>query len=244
MKPISARTHATRAVIQLRQKIMSGAVPGGSRLFEVNVAEELNISRTPVREAMARLAEEGLLDRASGGGFVVRTFSFADVVDAIELRGVLEGTAARLAAERGVPADAMCRIVGIATQLDDCFSETSEDVDFDRYTELNAAFHHELAGLSGSEMIRREVERVARLPFASPSAFMPDSANIGAFRRSMHVAQEQHHAMLAAIAGREGFRAEAIAREHARVARRNLDYIMAQDRSFIERMPGLALIVG
>ena len=51
---------------------------------------------------MSRLAEEGLLDRVNSGGFVVRTFGFADVVDAIELRGVLEGTAARLAAERGV----------------------------------------------------------------------------------------------------------------------------------------------
>ena len=244
MKPAAARTHATRAVIRLRQKIMSGALAGGARLFEVPVAQELRISRTPVREAMARLAEEGLLERASGGGFLVRTFGFSDVVDAIELRGVMEGTAARLAAERGAAPEAMERIGAITSALDTCFGEGLEDVDFERYAELNAAFHHELAALSGSETVRREVERMTRLPFASPSAFLPDRTNIGAFRRSLHVAQDQHHAIVAAIEAREGFRAETIAREHARMARQNLDYIMSQDPSAIERLPGLALIMG
>ncbi len=71
------------------------------RLFEVSLAETLEISRTPVREALSRLAEEGLLDRLPNGGFVVRRFGYEDVIDSIELRGVMEGTAARLAAERG-----------------------------------------------------------------------------------------------------------------------------------------------
>ena len=56
------------------------------------LAKEFSISRTPIREALSRLAEEGLLERARGGGFVVRSFAIADVLDMIELRGVLEGT--------------------------------------------------------------------------------------------------------------------------------------------------------
>jgi GntR family transcriptional regulator of vanillate catabolism len=231
-----------RAVMQLREKIMSGELFGGMRLFEVSVAEQLNISRTPVREAMSRLTEEGLLERARGGGFVVRTFSIADVADAIELRGVLEGTAARLAAERGPAPDAMTRFKDIVAKLDGCFGELPDDVDFEAYTELNAEFHHELARLSGSEIVRREVERITRLPFASPSAFLPDRANIGGFRKSLHMAQEQHRAIAAAIEAREGFRAESIAREHARAARRNLDYIMSLDRSLIGRVPALGLL--
>jgi len=239
----SARTHAMRAVMELRQKVMSGELPGGMRLFEVPMAEQLQISRTPVREAMSRLAEEGLLDRAPGGGFVVRTFSFADVIDAIELRGVLEGTAARLAAERGVAPEALARIRGILAELERCFGDRPGDVDFEAYAEGNEAFHNELAALSGSDVVRREVERVTRLPFASPSAFMPDRADIEAFRKSLNTAQEQHRAMVAAIAGREGTRAEMIAREHARAARRNLEYVMREDRSLMSRMPGLALVV-
>lgn len=244
MKQDTARTHATRAVIALREKILSGELSGGMRLFEVPVAEQLKISRTPVREAMSRLTEEGLLERARNGGFVVRTFSFADVIDAIELRGVLEGTAARLAAERGVAPEAMARLKQIVARLDECFGESPDAVDFDGYAECNAAFHHELAALSGSAIVRREVERITQLPFASPSAFLPDKANIAAFRKSLHMAQEQHHAIAAAIEAREGFRAEATAREHARAARRNLDYIMAQDDATIERVPALALVAG
>lgn len=243
MEQNGGKTHAMRAVIELRKRILGGELPGGTRLFEVPLAEELQISRTPVREAMSRLTEEGLLERARNGGFVVRTFSFADVVDAIELRGVLEGTAARLAAERGAKPEALARIRGIVARLDECFGELPGEVDFEAYAERNAEFHHELAALSGSDIVRREVERVTKLPFASPSAFLPNKGDIVAFRRSLNTAQEQHRAIVSAIAEHEGTRAEMVAREHARAARRNLEYVMLEDRSLISRVPGLALVV-
>ncbi len=242
-KKPSAKTHAMRALIELRKKILSGDLPGGTRLFEVPLAEELEISRTPVREAMSRLAEEGLLDRARSGGFVVRTFGYADVIDSIELRGVLEGTAARLAAERGAEPQGLERMQEIVAELDGCFGELPGEVDFDAYSELNAQFHQQLASLSGSEVVLREVERVTRLPFASPSAFLADSAHIMAFRRSLHIAQDQHKSIVSAIVNREGARAEALAREHARQARRNLEFAMIEDRSLMKQVPGLALVV-
>ncbi|WP_116652287.1 GntR family transcriptional regulator [Pelagibacterium sediminicola] len=242
MKSSEVATHGRRAVIELREKIINGELPGGMRLFEVSLAESLQISRTPVREALSRLAEEGLLDRLPSGGFVVRRFGYADVIDSIELRGVLEGTAARLAAERGASPEGLKRMREIVAQLDTCFGVGVDDVDFDTYADLNARFHSELAGLSGSEVVRREVERSAALPFASPSAFLPNELDIAAFKRSLRSAQDQHRAILNAIAAREGARAEFIAREHARTARGNLEYIFNQDPELIERIPGLALI--
>lgn len=239
----SAKTHAMRALIELRQKILNGEIVGGTRLFEVPLAEQLQVSRTPVREAMSRLAEEGLLERARNGGFVVRSFGYDDVIDAIELRGVLEGTAARLAAERGPVPERLAALREVVAKLDKCFGETPDDVDFEAYSDLNAEFHGILAGLSGSDMVQREAERAARLPFASPSAFMPDRTEIAAFRRSLGTAQDQHRALVEAIVAGEGARAEAIAREHARIARRNLEYVMGGDRSLARRVPGLALIV-
>lgn len=243
MQQTGNKTHATRTVIELRKKILAGDLPGGTRLFEVPLAEELEISRTPLRDAMSRLAEEGLLERAKSGGFVVRQFTFADVIDAIEMRGVLEGTAARLAAERGVKPEAMARFQQVVKDLDACFGMAPGEVDFESYSELNARFHAELAGLSGSKIVTSEVERAARLPFASPSAFTPDRADIEAFRRSLNIAQEQHRAIVEAIVAREGTRAEALAREHARIARRNMEYVLLEDRSLMERVPGLALVV-
>jgi GntR family transcriptional regulator of vanillate catabolism len=242
MKLTEAATHGRRAVIELRSKILSGELPGGMRLFEVPIAELLDISRTPVREALSRLTEEGLLERLPNGGFVVRRFGLADVVDAIEVRGVMEGLAVRLAAERGTAPEklrAICETVG---RLDGCFGERWDELDFDLYTELNAEFHHQLAGLCGSDLIRREVERASAFPFASPSAFIPDQTEIVSFRQSLYTAHDQHRGMVAAIAAREGSRAESLAREHARTARRNLDYLLSRDPDLINRASGLALV--
>lgn len=244
MKQTEAATHGRRAVIELREKILSGELQGGMRLFEVPLAELLDISRTPVREALSRLAEEGLLERLPSGGFVVRRFGFADVIDAIEMRGVMEGMVARLAAERGAKAEDLQKISETVASIDLCFGERLDEVDFDGYSELNESFHHQLAALSGSELIRREVERASSLPFASPSTFLPDRGDIAAFRLSLRGAQDQHKAIVAAIAGREGTRAEAIAREHARTARRNLEYMMNEDPELIGKVRGLALIRG
>jgi GntR family transcriptional regulator of vanillate catabolism len=235
-------THAQRALITLRQKILAGAMSGGTRLFEVALAEELEISRTPVRAALSQLAEEGLLDRARGGGFVVRTFALADVVDTIELRGVLEGTAARFAAERGAGPDEMAGIEAICGQLDDCVSVGPMQTDLALYSRLNGEFHAHLSVLSGSPVLMREIERVTKLPFASPSAFLADQFQIDSLRKSLPPAQEQHKALLDAIRRREGARAESIAREHSRPARRNVEYIFATDPDLRATVPSLALI--
>ncbi len=226
-----------RAAHTLRQMILQGELAGGTRLYEVPLAERLSISRTPMREAMARLVAEGLLERARGGGFVVRAFRRSDVLDAIDLRGVLEGTAARFAAERGAKPQDLAALEGLLARLDGCFANGA--VDFATYAKLNAEFHRALAGLSGSDVLRRELERVTALPFASPSAFvLPDPRA----ERSLFVAQAQHRALVEAIAAREGARAEALAREHARIARNNLLAALASDRR--DAFPGQALIVG
>jgi len=236
---MSANSNLTKsAVYRLRQRIVQGDFAGGTRLYEVALSDELQISRTPVREAMSRLAEEGLLERAPGGGFQVRAFTLADVIDAIELRGVLEGTAARLAAERGADPAGLQAIRELLARLDGCFADGS--VDFDAYSELNGRFHCALAELCRSAVLLRELDRVRGLPFASPSAFV-----LGAPRAagSLVVAQAQHHALVEAIAGREGARAESLAREHALIARANLIESHGAQSRRADSFPGQALIV-
>ena len=239
-----ASTQSARAQILLRERVISGELPPGTRLFEVAMAEDLHISRTPVREAMARLAEEGLLERVRGGGFVVSSFSVDDARDAIELRGVLEGTAARLAAERGVAPEQMAEMQATLASLDEAVGDRPDDVNLDAYTVLNERFHHQLWALPASAVISREAARAARLPFAAPSAFLSSPARERMFRRSLHPAQEQHRTLVEAIAAREGARAEAIAREHSRAARINLEYILGQGTADLQGVPALALIVG
>ena len=237
----ASRSH--RAVMGVRDLIVSGEVPAGARLHEVALSQRLGISRTPLRTALAQLAQEGLVEPIASGGYAVRSFSRDDVIDAIELRGVLEGTAARLAAERGIAPKRADDLHRLLSELDIALDGGARHMDFDSYVEMNAEFHSVLWGLA-SEMIRREIERVAALPFASPSAFLDQQADVMAFRRSLIGAQAQHRAMVDAIEKREGARAEAIAREHARLARQNLEFVLDEDRSLIERMPALVLVSG
>lgn len=220
-------THAQRALITLRKRILGGSLPGGTRLFEVALAGELGISRTPVRDALSRLAAEALLDRAPGGGFVVRSFAVRDVIDTIELRGVLEGTAARLAAERGAPEAMMAEARGVVAGIDRLF--LGQDIDMEAYSRLNARFHDLLARMPQSDVLLREIQRIIGLPFASPSAFLDDQSHQAALIKTLAGAQEQHRALLEAITGREAARAESLAREHVRAARRNAEVLLSQD---------------
>ncbi len=244
MNPNSQRAaQSQRALMGVRDLIISGEIRAGSRLSELALVERLGISRTPLRAALARLGEEGLVEAIPSGGYAVRSFSREDVIDAIELRGALEGLALRLAAERGVAPARMSELQRLVESIDEALKGEVADMDFDRYVDLNATFHEKLWGLA-SQTIRREIERVTSLPFASPSAFLDKQANVVEFRRSLYGAQRQHRAMMEAIALREGSRAEALAREHARLARQNLEFVLDQDRSLIRRVPALSLVVG
>ncbi|MEX6505899.1 GntR family transcriptional regulator [Jiella sp. M17.18] len=231
------------AAMELRELIISGAFEAGERLLEVQLAERLGVSRTPLRTALAQLEQEGLVERKSTTGYVVRQFTFNEVIDAIEVRGVLEGTAARLAAERGISDHGRAELAAILERLDEAIGDRPEDMDLDRYVEANAAFHEMILVLSQSAVVRREVERAVRLPFASPNAFLERQREVAAFRRSIGTGQIHHRAVADAIWRREGARAEAVMREHARLARTNLEYVMTRDRSLMRTVPGLSLVV-
>jgi len=241
-KPDGEKNHALRAMEELRRRIFGGEIAGGTRLYEVALAKDLNVSRTPIRDALSRLVEEGLLERGRNTGFIVRSFTFADVVDAIELRGVLEGTAARYAAERGASDEELRAIQRVVTALDGCFDLAADTIDLDRYSQLNSEFHWHLGKLSGSRLLEQEVERVKRLPFASPTAFLPNQQDMPGYVRTLACAQRQHHNIVLAIAARESGRAEALVREHAREARRNLEVLMESGHGKLENLPGHALI--
>jgi len=238
------KTQTLKAVLELRDLILNGELPAGGRLYETSLSERIGISRTPLREALGALEHEGLLERQPTGGFSVRIFSFDDVVDAIEIRGLLEGAAARKAAERGANSDKLAEMRDLLVALDQVVVLTQEDFDLPAYTDLNAKFHQCLAELAGGQTLLRELERANHLPFASPSAFLDAQSGLQEFKYSMLVAQSQHKDMLEAIEAGEGARAEFITREHARLALKNLKYVMQHDRSLMGKVPGLSLVAG
>jgi GntR family transcriptional regulator, vanillate catabolism transcriptional regulator len=230
-----------RAQLRLREMILAGELPGGSRIAELAIVEKLGLSRTPIRAALMRLEQEGLIEALPNGGYAVRTFSERDVAEAIELRGTIEGLAARLAAERGVAPVVMAEARETLRAIDEVLQQSAlNDEAFSAYVRLNERFHMLLGELTGSAFMARELERVASLPFASPSAFVLAQANSPQARDMLIVAQDQHWQVLDAMERREGARAEAIMREHSRLAQRNLrDAVKSHD---LDQMPGVRLI--
>jgi GntR family transcriptional regulator, vanillate catabolism transcriptional regulator len=232
-----------RATLRLRELILEGELRGGERLSEVPLAAQVGVSRTPLRLALAQLEHEGLVESILGGGFAVCTFTREQVFDAIDLRGVLEGTAARLAAERLEDPGELEALHGCVAQLDALVRPDRPAIAaFERYVKLNARFHRLLVKLAKSRPVEMAIARVQALPFASPSAFVQVQAELPESHRILYVAHVQHRGMLEAIEHGEGSRAEALAREHARLARRNLDVVLTSER-VLERVPGAGLIV-
>ena len=242
--PDTGASQAVKAQLRLREMVLSGELRGGSRITELAIVEKLGVSRTPIRAALMRLEQEGLLEPLANGGYAVRTFSECDVAEAIELRGNLEGLLARLAAERGVAATVLDEARTCLGGIDAMLGKPSlDDEAFLLYVTLNQKFHKLLADMAGSAVIARELGRVVCLPFASPSGFVLRQSGSPHARDMLLVAQDQHWQVLSAIAQREGSRAEAIMREHSRIAQRNLKEVLdSHDLGTRQAPPGVRLI--
>ena len=230
-----------QALLRLREMILAGELPGGARIAELTVVEKLGFSRTPIRAALMRLEQEGLLDALPNGGYAVKTFSERDVAEAIELRGTLEGLSARLSAERGVAPVVLNEARACLRDIDAVLAVPALDDDaFAAYVTLNARFHALLSEMADSAVIGKELERVCSLPFASPSGFVVVQAKSPQARDMLIVAQDQHWQVLDAIERGQGSRAESLMREHSRMAQRNLIDAVRGQR--LDQMPGLRLI--
>ena len=238
----AAPSQTARTQLRLRELILGGELKAGQRISELALVERLAASRTPIRMALARLQEEGLLDALPGGGFVVKDFSEGDIHDAIEVRGTLEGLAARFAAERGVTPVLLAEARDCLARIDALLAEsTLDDEAFAGYVEQNARFHRLLVEMSGSDVLARQLERAMALPFASPNGFVLVRTTETKARDVLVIAQSQHRAVIEAIRQREGARAEALMREHARIAQQNLQEAL-QSHQTLQQVPGANLI--
>lgn len=238
-RPVS---QTVRAQIALRDLILSGRFRPGERISELQAVETIGVSRTPVRMALVRLEEEGLLEAIPSGGFMVRSFSEADILDTIEIRGTLEGLAARFAAERGVSARELAPLKAVLIEIDALLAQDPPSPDLiSVYVSLNARFHALLSDLAGSSPVLQLVERTSAMPFASPSAFFRAQLPPHELRQVLLIAQDHHHIVADAIENREGARAEAVMREHSRLTARNLRQVL-RTRPDLGLLPALALV--
>jgi len=192
---------------RLRRAILSGELAAGQRLSEVELAERLGVSRTPVREALRMLEQEALVVASPRRGVEVVRLSAADAADLYELREALDGLAARrLAAGAGAEV-----IAGLADNLDRT-RRALERKDMDAFLELNVAFHEMIASCSGNRWLDRFVP-VIRMTI---QMFHPVLAK--QVERAWQ-AWEEHEQIYRAVRGGDAQGAERSARRHVRNAR-------------------------
>jgi DNA-binding GntR family transcriptional regulator len=166
-------TSAVRARDALREEILTGSLPPGARLRAEPLAERLQTSRTPVREALFLLAREGLVDIEPRRGAVVRQFDAADLADLYEVRALIEPYAARRAATR-IGAQDLARLTHLCDRADARGAADEEAVE--DQVALNEEFHRIVVTAAGSARLEAALRAVAGIPRAFRTAFWHDDA--------------------------------------------------------------------
>ncbi len=182
----------------LRGRIMAGEIPGGAVLTGVELARELEVSRTPVREALLLLEADGLVAPSGPGGAVVTDLRSA-LAEVMEMREALEGYAARKAAERVDTAT----IRKLDTLCDE--AERLDHGDVEGRARLNRAFHEVLVGAAGNARLARAVHDQAE--YFAFAARLYDTATAAESLRD-------HRRMVGALKARDGALLEAIIHDH------------------------------
>lgn len=230
--------------VRLREMILSGELEPNERIVEIPFAARLGVSRTPLRLALAELEKEGLLERLTRG-YRVREFTMEEIANAIDVRGVLEGMAARIVAQRGLPESVRLTLETCIEDGDAMFGHSLEGGSVtERWAAMNARFHWAIVSAAGNSAIEAALRQNERIPMAAAAAltFSATVYDIELMRR----AHEDHRSLLQALERGEGERAEALLREHAYRSRENKRVLIERMRAGLSAssVPGLRLVSG
>lgn len=210
----------------VREAIISGQLKPGERLMEIQLAEELGVSRTPVREAIRKLELEGFVLMLPRKGAYVANISMKDIVDVFEIRGALEGLAAQLAAERATEEDVE-RLERLLVEIGECIERN----DVEGLVQADTRFHEVLFTSSRNgrlqqmlSLLREQIQRFRTRTLSDP--------------HRMRVALDEHRSVAEAVAQRDGDLARRLAEEHIESAENSLMSLIAADESGLERARG------
>jgi len=213
-KPPVRETVSAAAYRQLREAVLQGQISMGARINELELAGAWGVSRTPIRDALRRLEAEGLVQAVPGRGMVVPRLDLAEADELYDLREVLEGRAARRAAERATP-----ELHARLNALIKAFGAAHKQGNIDAMITIDIDFHNSLAAASGSVRLQRAIDTVR--------------AQIHQIRlRTMRARGRPARSLrdlarlVAAVRARDGARAETAMREHIASVRADLSAAM------------------
>ncbi len=202
---------ADKAYQQLRDAILDGDIAPNRRLVEEELAAQLEVSRTPVREALLRLAQEGLVARERG--WLVRDHSPAETLKVVEARAAVESAAARLAASQITEAD-LEQLAQLADAIDRPGTSTRE------LNRLNRQFHGLITAACGNPLLVQFAQRTNISHWSLSASWLmsaKDTAEVNA----------EHRQMIEALRARDEAAIEALVRQHIGRTQRMLSNIIA-----------------
>ena len=193
------------AYLRLLAELRDGRLNPGDRLRETDLAERLGVSRTPVREAIRQLETDGIVTHVPRHGATIRRLDYAEVMELYEMRAVLEGTAARLAARAASDIE--------IEELTDMNRQMAQLGNAPEAFILNRQFHAALLDAAKNRFLTRSIHALQKaLMILGPTTLtQPDRAEQAA---------EEHFDVLDAIRARDGSLAEAAMRAHIEAAQR------------------------
>ena len=195
---------------KLEEEILAGMYKSGSALTEMSVSSRLQVSRTPVRAALHRLAEEGLVEIAPNRGAVVVGVTVDDLIDTYKIRIRLEGLASSMATER-MSVEEKKQLVD-SVELSEYYMAKG---DTERLKELDSEFHNIIYRASGNRMLSKILSELHR----NIKAYRKLSLTVpGRLEKTVH----EHRAILDAILSSDSDKADKLTRIHVEHAMENL----------------------
>jgi DNA-binding GntR family transcriptional regulator len=207
LSPLSSSLPLGEAVFRvLRQALHDGVYRPGDRLREEEIARKLNVSRTPVREAFSKLQSKRLIEPGGAKGLIVRTLDMTEVLELYAMREILDGAAARLAAQHASSSE--------LEALDDLLAAFEARLsDAGEMARLNRLFHNGIVRAARNRYLETALDEL------QDGIGLLGATTFGVADRP-GPAIEEHRTMLAAIRERASERAEALACAHIREALR------------------------
>ncbi|MDO5630255.1 MAG: GntR family transcriptional regulator [Paracoccus sp. (in: a-proteobacteria)] len=199
----SEQPQGQSAYRRLLAEIRSGQLGPGARLRETELAERFGISRTPVREAIRQLEADGLVIHLPRQGASLRTLDHAEVIELYEMRAVLEGTAARLAARMALPLE-----IDALADLNAALAKAGPGADAQ---DLNRQFHAALMDAARNRFLVKTNSALKKTLLILGPTTLADPSRAGD-------AAQEHAAIIAALQSRDGDAAEAAMRRHIEAA--------------------------
>lgn len=202
-------TRSLSVTEQLREMLLRGEFPPGGHLQEVALAEHMQVSRTPIREALRQLAQDGLLLYQPNRGFVVKRFALADIMQAFQVRAVLEGLAARTLAEKGLSETQRQTLSEAVAQGDNLLLHPQWAAsEYEQWRCMNTVFHVTLIRGADNPLLTRFCHDARKLPVVFNGSFRWYQ------RQDFQRSHDHHHIIFDALQNRQTERADWFMREH------------------------------